>query len=157
VGTPFAQHCHVSPKQIRASVQEQVNIVEIDLHDFPAVLLCDNCSSHINDETMQLRAPNNTKLFTFPPHTSNMFQPLNAVTFRVVKREKRGIQVKIPAGSQLLCIRRLMKAYQRTTDSTMDRSALKRAGPAVNPSVSPAVTVANRGNNRKNQRIVTPE
>jgi hypothetical protein len=72
-----------------------------DLHDFPVVLLWDNCFFHIDDETMQLFASQNVKFLTFPPHRSNRFQPLDLVTFGVLKREKREIQVKLPAESQV--------------------------------------------------------
>jgi hypothetical protein len=73
----------------------------LDLHDFPAILLCDNCSSHIDDEIMQRLASHHVKLLTFLTHTSNLFQPLDLVTFGVLKREKREIQVKLPAESQV--------------------------------------------------------
>jgi hypothetical protein len=39
-----------------------------------------------------------------------------------------------------------MKAYERATNSTMNRSGCKLAGLAVNLSVYPAVTMANREN-----------
>ena len=37
----------------------------LNLHDFPAVLLCDNCSAHIDEEIMLLLASHNMKLLTF--------------------------------------------------------------------------------------------
>jgi hypothetical protein len=65
----------------------------LDFHDFPAVLLCDNSSSHIDDEITRLRASHTFKLLTFPPYTSHMFQSLDLVTCGVLKHEKREIQV----------------------------------------------------------------
>jgi hypothetical protein len=115
----------------------------LNLHEFPAVLLCDNCSSHIDGEIMLLLASHNVRLLTFPPHTSNLFQPLDLVTFAILKREKREIQVKLPAGSQVWGITRLMKALERATDSSTNRSAFKRAGLVINPSVCPPVAMVN--------------
>jgi hypothetical protein len=83
----------------------------LDLHDFPAVFLCENCSSHSDEEIVQAFASHNIKLLTFPPHTSNMFQPLDLVTFGILKRE---IQVKLPAESQLWRIVRTTEADQRS-------------------------------------------
>jgi hypothetical protein len=84
----------------------------LDLNDFPAVLLCDNCFSHSDDEIMQILASHNVKLLTFPPHTSNLFQPLDLVTSGIFKCQKREIQMKLPAGSQVWHITRLMKVYE---------------------------------------------
>jgi hypothetical protein len=117
----------------------------LNLRDFPAVLLCDNCSSHLDDEIMRFLASHNVKLLTFPPHTSNLFQPLDLVTFAVFKREKREIQVKLPAGSQVWQITRLMKALERATDSATNRSAFKRAGLMINPRVYPPVAIVDTG------------
>ena len=70
-----------------------------------------------------------------------MFQPLDLVTFAVFKREKREVQVRLPAGSQAWRITRLMKALERATDSSTNRSAFKRAGLTVNPRIHPPVAV----------------
>jgi hypothetical protein len=40
---------------------------------FTGVLLCDNCSSHIDEGIKQLLADNNIRLVTCPPHTSDLF------------------------------------------------------------------------------------
>jgi hypothetical protein len=90
---------------------------------------------------MQILASHNVKFLTFPPHTSNLFQPLDLVTFGIFKRQKREIQVKLPAGSQVWHITRLMKAYERATDSSTNRSAFKRAGLTINPAVCPPVAM----------------
>jgi hypothetical protein len=65
------------------------------------VLLCDDCSSHIDEGIKQLLADNNIRLATFQPHTSHLFQPLDLVPFAGFKREKSEVHVKIPVGSQV--------------------------------------------------------
>jgi hypothetical protein len=73
----------------------------LHLQDFTGVLLCDNYSSHIDEGIKQLLADNNSRLVTFPPHTSHLFQPLDLITFAAFKREKREVHVGQPVGSQV--------------------------------------------------------
>jgi hypothetical protein len=115
----------------------------LSLHDFPAVLLHNYCSSHIDDEIMQLLASHNVKLLTFPPLTSNMFQPLDLVTIAVLQREKREIQVTFASRSQVECITRIMKALKRASDCSANRSAFRGAGLTVNPNVCEPVAMVN--------------
>jgi hypothetical protein len=65
----------------------------LHFQDFTGVLLCDNCSSHIDEGIKQLLADNNIRLITCPPHTSHLFQPLDLVTFAAFKRKKCEIHV----------------------------------------------------------------
>jgi hypothetical protein len=116
----------------------------MNLTDSPAVLLCDNCAAHIDDEIKALLAQNNVRLITFPPHTSNLFQPLDLVTFGVFKREHREVRVKLPKSSQVWQITKLMKAIERATDSSNNRAAFKKAGLVGNPAIFPRVAMVNR-------------
>jgi hypothetical protein len=43
----------------------------------PAVLLMDNCSVHMHDDTLQELAAHRVKIVTLPPHTRNIFQCLD--------------------------------------------------------------------------------
>jgi hypothetical protein len=45
----------------------------MDLENFAGVLLCDNCSSHIDEEVMAMLARENIRLITFPPQTAHLF------------------------------------------------------------------------------------
>jgi hypothetical protein len=56
-----------------------------------AVLLMDNCSAHLNPDTIRLFTEANAKIITFPPHTSGIFQMLDLVFFGIFKQTKRGI------------------------------------------------------------------
>jgi hypothetical protein len=116
----------------------------MNLGDSPAVLLCDNCTAHIDEEIKILLTQNNIRLLTFPPHTSHLFQPLDLVTFSVFKREHNDLRVKLPKGSQVWRITKLMKALERATDSSTNRAAFKRAGLVINPAVFPPVAMVKR-------------
>jgi hypothetical protein len=105
------------------------------LENFAGVLLCDNCSLHIDEEVMAMLARENIRLITFPPHTSHLFQPLDLGIFAAFKREKRKIHVTHPEGPQAWQIAKLMKALEHATDSSNNRAAFKRAGLRINPQV----------------------
>jgi hypothetical protein len=68
-----------------------------------------------------------------------LFQPLDLVTFPAFKREKREVYIGRPVGSQVWKLTKLMRALKRTTDSTNDRAAIRRAGSTVNLRVFPPV------------------
>jgi hypothetical protein len=44
------------------------------LNDFSDVLICDNCSSHIDKEMMAVLVLEGIRLVSFPPHTPHLFQ-----------------------------------------------------------------------------------
>ena len=115
----------------------------LHLQDFDAVLLCDNCSYHIDDEIKALLGSNRVRLVTLPPHASHLFQPLDLVTFGVFKRHKREVSVSLSKGSQVWQITKLMRAFEHATDSTNNRSAFKRAGLLVKPRIFPPVAMVN--------------
>jgi hypothetical protein len=77
--------------------------------DFTGVLLCDNCSSHIDESIKQLLADNNIRIVTFPQHTPHLFQPRGLVTFAAFKREKPEVHVGRPVGSQVWEMTQLMR------------------------------------------------
>jgi hypothetical protein len=73
----------------------------MNFQHFPGVLLCDNCTSHIEEEIAQLFAQRNIRLITFPPQTSDWFQHLDLVISGAFKREKGERYVVQAAGSQV--------------------------------------------------------
>jgi hypothetical protein len=95
------------------------------LENFAGVLLCDNCSSHIDEEAMAMLARENIRLITFPPHTSHLFRPLDLVTLAAFKREKREIDITHPEESQVWQIAKFMKALERATDSSNNHAVFK--------------------------------
>jgi hypothetical protein len=45
--------------------------------DKEAVLLMDNCSIHVQGDTLQMLADHRVKVLMFPPHTTHIFQSLD--------------------------------------------------------------------------------
>jgi hypothetical protein len=99
----------------------------LHLQSFTGVLLCDNCSPHNEEGIKQLLADTNIRLVTFPPHTSQLFQSLDLLTFAAFKREKREVHVGRPVGSQVWEITKLIRALERATDSTNNRATFRLA------------------------------
>jgi hypothetical protein len=55
----------------------------------PAILFCDNCSSHCRDEVLQELARHGIFMITYPPHSSQIFQVLDVLLFgRLKSREE---------------------------------------------------------------------
>jgi hypothetical protein len=54
-----------------------------------AYLLMDNLSAHCSDEIIALFSNHKILVLTFPPHTSNLFQPLDLCFFSVFKSYKK--------------------------------------------------------------------
>jgi hypothetical protein len=115
----------------------------LHLQDFTGVLLCDNCSSHIDESIKQLLTDKNIRLVTLPPHSSHLFQPLDLVAFAAFKCENREAHVGRPVGSQVWEIIKLMKALECATDLTNNRAASRRAGLIVNLRIFPPVALVN--------------
>jgi hypothetical protein len=72
-----------------------------------------------------------------------LFQPLDLVTFVASKREKREVHVGRPVEPQVWEIIKLMRALERATDLTNNRSAFRRAGLTVNLRIFPPVALVN--------------
>lgn len=109
------------------------------LEEFPGVLLIDNCPSHQCEELYKELANNNIRLITFPPHTTNLFQPLDLITFSQFKLEKSRIKSKYKKGTQIDLFHRNIAAMERATTSSNNRSAFYRAGLMIQTSIIPNV------------------
>ena len=88
------------------------------LKDYPAVLLSDNCPSHRCEEIYKELANHNIRLITFPPHTTNLFQPLDLVTFSSFKLEKAMVNSKYKKRSQSDMFYRNLVAMEKATTSS---------------------------------------
>jgi hypothetical protein len=139
-GDIFPEYLTVVFLRYVATVSESMN-----LSDSPAVLLCDDRTAHIGDEIKVLLARDDVRLITFPPHTSHLFQPLDLVAFGVFNREHGDLMVKLPRGSQVWQVTKLMKALERATDSSTNRAAFRRARSVLNPAVFPPVAMVRDG------------
>jgi hypothetical protein len=54
-----------------------------------ALLLMDNCSSHVTPEIFKPLGENHIEIFVCPPHTTNIFQALDLSFFGVLKAEEK--------------------------------------------------------------------
>ena len=105
----------------------------------PAVLLIDNCPLHTNEELYRRLALENIRVITFPPHTTNLFQPLDLVTFHVYKQEKSNMRSKYKKGSQIDLFYRNLVSMEKATHSSNNRNAFYCAGLSIQTSVIPHV------------------
>jgi hypothetical protein len=105
--------------------------------DEDAVLLMDNCSSHIGKVILALLRDARVRVITWPPHTTQIFQELDISLFGVLKR--RG-QYKLPFGDDQDTATFLLKTY-RTFKQTMVEvniwGAFQQAGFEFDVSVEP--------------------
>jgi hypothetical protein len=75
--------------------------------DEPAVLLMDNCSSHIINDVLDLLTEARVRVITFA-HTTQIFQVLDTTLFGVLKRRQR---YELPFGGEKASVKFLMKVY----------------------------------------------
>jgi hypothetical protein len=109
-----------------------------------AVLLCDKCSAHLNERTLRRLVQANIRMITLPPHTSNLFQPLDLVSFRIFKQKKGTVVFELPRGSQSYQIPKVVPALELATVSKSNRTAVKRGGLVANLQIVPPMALVQR-------------
>jgi hypothetical protein len=55
--------------------------------DQEGLILMDNCSVHVQGDTLQMLADHGVKVLTFPPHTTHIFQSPDLSLFGNFRRE----------------------------------------------------------------------
>jgi hypothetical protein len=106
-----------------------------------AVLLCDNCSAHLNERTLGRLAQANIRMITLPPHPSNLFQPLDLASFGIFKQKKGTIVLELPRRSQAYQITKIVHGLELATVSKSNRAAFKRGGLVANLQIVPPVAL----------------
>ena len=109
----------------------------------PAVIICDNCSAHLDDELLQKLAQNNVRLITIPPHSSHVFQPLDLVTFGIFKKEMLRVTSKYEPGTMVDRIAKALKSIEKATISENNRSSFEIAGFNIDFSTNPERAIIN--------------
>ena len=109
----------------------------------PAVIICDNCSAHLDDELLQKLAQNNVRLITIPPHSSHVFQPLDLVTFGIFKKEMLRVTSKYEPGTMVDRIAKALKSIEKATISENNRSSFENAGFNIDFSTNPERAIIN--------------
>jgi hypothetical protein len=96
--------------------------------DSPAILLMDNCSSHLTEHIIGLRSAHTIKILTFSPHSSGIFQMLDLVFFGVFKSIKKRLgkdgSISVMADHAI----RMFKAPEVAGASSAIRACFARAG-----------------------------
>jgi hypothetical protein len=64
-----------------------------ELEACEAVLLMDNCSSHVSDDVVAVLANARVRIITFAPHTTHIFQRLDMVLFEALKKHSNGLKM----------------------------------------------------------------
>jgi hypothetical protein len=76
-----------------------------ELEACEAVLLMDNCSSHMSDDIVAVLIRVRVRIITFTTHTTHIFQVLDVVLFGALKRHATGLETldeEQPAAAFLL-------------------------------------------------------
>lgn len=98
------------------------------IKDCPSILFFDNCSSHIDDELLQILAEHFILVISYPSHTSNLFQVLDILIFGVLKIHKKQIRKSDKISPLIDHLYRIFRAYEMSTCSTTIRCAFEKAG-----------------------------
>jgi hypothetical protein len=91
--------------------------------DEDAVLLMDNCPSHVGDVILNLLREERVRVITWPPHTTQIFQELDPSLFGVFKRKG---QYKLPFDDDQPTATFLLNVY-RTFKQMMVEANIWRA------------------------------
>jgi hypothetical protein len=93
-----------------------------------AVLLMDNASVHYDEELNALCGAHKILILTFPPHTSQIFQPLDLCLFSAFKAEKGLLKPELPRNSREGQIVLLIEAWEKSSVSRNVRKSFHCAG-----------------------------
>ena len=96
--------------------------------DKPALLFYDNCQAHIDEDLLRNLAENKILVITYPPHTSQIFQALDRLTFSLIKEKKRHALKDDDENPLIDHIRRIFKGYEESTTSENVRAAFTHTG-----------------------------
>jgi hypothetical protein len=94
----------------------------------PALLFCDNCTSHCSEEILRELARNGVLLLTYPPHTSHIFQILDVLLFGRLKALKKYLPKDNDEDRETDHILRVFRAYEGVTTSMTIRGSWEKAG-----------------------------
>ncbi|KAA6385336.1 MAG: hypothetical protein EZS28_019137 [Streblomastix strix] len=93
-----------------------------------AILLTDNCGIHTTDEVKKLLGQHNVMMISFPADSTQFFQPLDCLSFSVLKRainQSRGAKTKLTPAQGILDA---FDALQKATSIKTTQAAFRIAG-----------------------------
>jgi len=110
---------------------------EKELYDYPALILMDNCHSHVSENIRLICAEENIRIVTYPPHTSHLFQPLDLLIFALFKRKKYVSEGYKSFNITIQRIAQMMNQIRMVCTPDNVRSSFRRAGIFIDYSITP--------------------
>ena len=117
--------------------------IKFNLENAPALILMDNCSSHINEQINLLCLDNNIKQITYPPHSSHLLQPLDLLLFGLAKKKQYVGTIYEGYPDVVQRVSNIINSIQRAGISNNVRSSFRRAGIEQNMDTTPATMKIN--------------
>jgi hypothetical protein len=96
--------------------------------DKPAILFCDNCSAHCSDEVLGKLTRGWILVIPYSPHTSHIFQVLDVLLFRILKKAKKYPRRDDTARREVDHVLRLFRAYEQATSSVTIKASWLKTG-----------------------------
>jgi hypothetical protein len=98
------------------------------LEDTPAVLIADQASCHCNSEITASLIAAKIRLVHFPPHSSHIFQPLDAVIFGSQKKKLRSEMEGIGLAKQKQTLTKILFALEDATTPHKNIASFRLVG-----------------------------
>ena len=102
-----------------------------------ALIMMDSCSVHCDMGILKLFGKNNIIVFTFPSHTTNIFQALDLVLYGIFKKIKNENEDNDGENKLEKIIIKILNAHEKVATSFNIRSAFRRAGLVPIPGTEP--------------------
>jgi hypothetical protein len=110
---------------------------ELNLPNDEAVLLMDNCGSHIKPEIIDLLTAEKIRVITFAPHTTNIFQMLDVSFFGIFKRKKSQFFETEDGPKVYLQLMKLLHCFYESANWFTITGSFKKVGILINATETP--------------------
>ena len=94
----------------------------------PAILMMDSCRAHCSEKVLEILGKNNIIVYTFPSHTSNLFQPCDLSLFGTLKTIQKSMKRETNQDKIKDYIMRILKAYESAATSFNIQGSFRKAG-----------------------------
>ena len=94
----------------------------------PAILMMDSCRAHCSEKVLEILGKNNIIVYTFPSHTSNLFQPCDLSLFGTLKTIQKSMKRETNQDKIKDYIMRILKAYESAATYFNIRGSFRKAG-----------------------------
>lgn len=101
---------------------------KLNMKKEPAILMMDSCRAHCSENVLELLGKNNIIVYTFPSHTSNLFQPCDLSLFGTLKIIQKSLKHEESQDKIKYYVMRILKAYESAATSFNIRSSFRKSG-----------------------------